>query len=54
MTLEAGDVIATGTPAGVGVVISPPVLLAPSDRVRITIDGIGTFENPVVAEATRP
>ena len=47
MTLEPGDVIATGTPAGVGAGFSPPKYLQPGDRVAITIDPIGTLENPV-------
>ena len=50
MTLEPGDVISTGTPAGVGIVRKPPVLLRPGDTVRIEIEGIGVLENPVVAE----
>jgi 2-keto-4-pentenoate hydratase/2-oxohepta-3-ene-1,7-dioic acid hydratase in catechol pathway len=50
MTLEPGDVISTGTPAGVGIVRKPPVLLTPGDVVRIEIEGIGALENPVVAE----
>lgn len=45
--LEPGDVIATGTPAGVGVGRTPPAYLAPGDVVEITIDGIGTLRNPV-------
>jgi 2-keto-4-pentenoate hydratase/2-oxohepta-3-ene-1,7-dioic acid hydratase in catechol pathway len=51
MTLEPGDVISTGTPAGVGIMRKPPVLLRPGDVVRIEIEGIGALENPVVAEA---
>jgi 2-keto-4-pentenoate hydratase/2-oxohepta-3-ene-1,7-dioic acid hydratase in catechol pathway len=47
MTLEPGDVIATGTPAGVGAGFTPPKYLQPGDRVAITIDPIGTLENPV-------
>ena len=39
VTLEPGDVIATGTPAGVGVFRDPPVFLEPGDRVRCEIDG---------------
>ena len=39
ITLEPGDVIATGTPAGVGVFRDPPVLLEPGDRVRCEIEG---------------
>lgn len=50
MTLEPGDVVSTGTPAGVGVFRRPPVFLKPGDVVRLEIDGIGVLENPVVAE----
>lgn len=49
-TLEPGDIIATGTPAGVGIVRKPPIFLKPGDVVRIEIDGIGVLENPVIAE----
>lgn len=48
ITLEPGDLIATGTPAGVGVFRDPPVFLEPGDRVRCEIEGIGSVENPVV------
>jgi 2,4-diketo-3-deoxy-L-fuconate hydrolase len=48
ITLEPGDLIATGTPAGVGVFRNPPVFLEPGDRVRCEIEGIGTVENPIV------
>lgn len=48
ITLEPGDVIATGTPSGVGVFRDPPVFLEPGDRVRCEIEGIGTLENPVI------
>jgi 2-keto-4-pentenoate hydratase/2-oxohepta-3-ene-1,7-dioic acid hydratase in catechol pathway len=48
ITLLPGDVIATGTPSGVGVFRDPPVFLEPGDRVRCEIDGIGTVENPIV------
>ena len=48
ITLEPGDVIATGTPAGVGVFRDPPVFLEPGDRVRCDIQGIGSVENPIV------
>ena len=47
MTLEAGDVIATGTGLGVGIGLDPPVYLAAGDVVEIAIDGIGTLRNPV-------
>jgi acylpyruvate hydrolase len=51
MTLEPGDVIATGTPAGIGAARTPPRWLRTGDVVRIEIDGIGVLENPVVVEA---
>ncbi|MCC6443969.1 MAG: fumarylacetoacetate hydrolase family protein [Armatimonadetes bacterium] len=50
ITLEPGDVISTGTPAGVGVFRNPPIFLQPGDTVTITLAGIGTLQNPVVAE----
>lgn len=48
MTLEVGDVIATGTPGGVGFKRNPPVFMKPGDRVEIEIEGIGLLRNPVV------
>jgi acylpyruvate hydrolase len=50
VTLEPGDVVATGTPAGVGFVRRPPRYLQPGDTVRIEIERLGALENPVVAE----
>ncbi|MFN7633207.1 MAG: fumarylacetoacetate hydrolase family protein, partial [Acetobacteraceae bacterium] len=47
ITLEPGDIIATGTPVGVGIGFTPPRYLVAGDRVRITVTGIGTLENPV-------
>jgi 2,4-diketo-3-deoxy-L-fuconate hydrolase len=47
MTLEPGDVVSTGTPAGVGLFRHPPRFLQPGDRVRLEADGIGILENPV-------
>lgn len=47
LTLLPGDIIATGTPAGVGIGFDPPRYLQPGDTVRIEIGGIGTLENPV-------
>ena len=49
MTLEPGDLILTGTPAGVGVFRDPQRLLQPGDEVTIEIEGIGALTNPVVA-----
>jgi 2,4-didehydro-3-deoxy-L-rhamnonate hydrolase len=48
ITLECGDIIATGTPSGVGVFRDPPVFLEPGDWVRCEIEGIGSVENPVI------
>lgn len=49
ITLEPGDIIATGTPAGVGAGRSPPEWLWPGDVIEAGIDGIGMLRNPVVA-----
>ncbi|MCS7008158.1 MAG: fumarylacetoacetate hydrolase family protein [Gaiellaceae bacterium] len=51
ITLEPGDLILTGTPAGVGVFRDPPRLLRPGDEVTIEIEGLGSITNPVVAGA---
>ena len=51
MTLEPGDVIATGTPSGIGAARTPPRWLRPGDVVRVEIEGVGTLQNPVVAES---
>jgi len=47
MTLQPGDIIATGTPAGVGIGFTPPRFLQSGDRVRIEIAGLGVLENTV-------
>jgi len=49
ITLEPGDLIITGTPAGVGIFRDPPRLLQPGDEITIEIDGLGSITNPVVA-----
>ncbi len=49
-TLEPGDIVFTGTPAGVGFTRKPPEFLKIGDTVRIEIDGLGAIENPVVEE----
>ncbi|HEY2017849.1 MAG TPA: fumarylacetoacetate hydrolase family protein [Bryobacteraceae bacterium] len=49
-TLEPGDIIATGTPAGVGFARKPPRWLVPGDEMTVHVDGIGDLINPVVAE----
>jgi 2-keto-4-pentenoate hydratase/2-oxohepta-3-ene-1,7-dioic acid hydratase in catechol pathway len=51
MTLEPGDVIITGTPAGVGYARKPPVFMKQGDTIEIEIDGIGVLSNPIVDEA---
>lgn len=48
VSLEPGDLIATGTPPGVGFARTPPVYLRPGDVVAVEIDGIGTLTNPIV------
>jgi 2-keto-4-pentenoate hydratase/2-oxohepta-3-ene-1,7-dioic acid hydratase in catechol pathway len=48
MTLEPGDIIATGTPAGVGFKRTPPLYLRAGDVVEVKIDGIGQLRNPVI------
>jgi acylpyruvate hydrolase len=51
MTLEPGDVVLTGTPAGVGYARKPPVFMKAGDRVEVTIEGVGTLANTVEDEA---
>lgn len=50
MSLEAGDLIVTGTPPGVGFVRRPPLWLKPGDTCEVEIEGIGILRNPVIAE----
>lgn len=49
-TLEPGDIVASGTPDGVGMAMSPPAFLAAGDVVTIEIEGVGTIANPVIDE----
>ena len=51
ITLEPGDLIATGTPAGVGAFRDPPIFLQPGDEVTIEVEGLGVLTNPVRASA---
>jgi acylpyruvate hydrolase len=51
ITLEPGDIIATGTPSGVGFSRDPQVFLRPNDRVTVTIAGLGILTNPVGSES---
>ncbi len=50
-TLEAGDIISTGTPSGVGLSFNPPRWLRPGDNIVVKVAGLGELRNPVVAEA---
>lgn len=51
MTLEAGDLIFTGTPGGIGAAMKPMRFLKDGDRVRVEIDGLGALDNPCLNEA---
>lgn len=51
MTLEPGDIIVSGTPAGVGMARKPPVYMKDGDICEISIDGLGVLSNPVVNQA---
>jgi len=50
MTLEPGDLIFTGTPAGVGAAMTPRRFLRDGDRVRVEIEGLGALDNPCANE----
>jgi 2-keto-4-pentenoate hydratase/2-oxohepta-3-ene-1,7-dioic acid hydratase in catechol pathway len=52
MTFEPGDVIAMGTPEGVGYPRKPPIFMKHGDTVEIDIEGVGTLRNPIVGEAS--
>lgn len=54
MTLQPGDIIATGTPEGVGFMRQPPIFLQPGDVVEVEIEAIGALRNPVHAPLERP
>ena len=49
-TLEPGDMVAMGTPSGVGHARTPPVWMKPGDTVEVEIEGIGVCRSPIVAE----
>jgi 2-keto-4-pentenoate hydratase/2-oxohepta-3-ene-1,7-dioic acid hydratase in catechol pathway len=53
ITLEPGDVLSTGTPAGIGTFREPPAFLQPGDTVTVSASGIGELTNPVVAGSAR-
>jgi acylpyruvate hydrolase len=52
--LVPGDLIATGTPGGVGIARRPPRVLAPGDVVEVTVEGVGTIRNRMVADPAAP
>ncbi|AQV98958.1 5-oxopent-3-ene-1,2,5-tricarboxylate decarboxylase [Cupriavidus necator] len=52
MTLEAGDVIVTGTPSGIGWARTPKLMMKAGDLCEVTVEGLGTLRNPVVDETT--
>ena len=54
MTLNPGDLIASGTPEGVGYARKPPVFMKPGDVVEIEIDGLGVLKNPITDASARP
>ena len=53
MTLEPGDLLVMGTPAGVGYARNPPVWMQPGDTIEIAIEGIGVLSNPIADEPAR-
>jgi 2-keto-4-pentenoate hydratase/2-oxohepta-3-ene-1,7-dioic acid hydratase in catechol pathway len=50
MTLEPGDIIVTGTPAGVGYARTPPLYMKAGDTCEVEIEGIGILRNPILNE----
>jgi 2-keto-4-pentenoate hydratase/2-oxohepta-3-ene-1,7-dioic acid hydratase in catechol pathway len=50
MTLQPGDIVATGTPEGVGSARTPPLFLRPGDVVETTVENVGTMKNKIVSE----
>jgi acylpyruvate hydrolase len=53
-TLLPGDVIATGTPGGVGFARTPPVWLTPGDVIEVSVEGLGTIRNTVIEDKPAP
>jgi 2-keto-4-pentenoate hydratase/2-oxohepta-3-ene-1,7-dioic acid hydratase in catechol pathway len=53
MTLEPGDLLVMGTPAGVGYARTPPVWMQPGDTIEIAIEGVGVLSNPIADEPAR-
>ena len=50
MSLQAGDIVTTGTPAGVGMGMKPPVFLKPEDKIKLSIDNLGEQNSEVTTE----
>ena len=53
MTLEPGDIIVTGTPAGVGYARKPPVFMKDGDVCEVEVEGVGILRNPIKDEVIR-
>jgi 2-keto-4-pentenoate hydratase/2-oxohepta-3-ene-1,7-dioic acid hydratase in catechol pathway len=53
ITLVPGDIIATGTPAGVGAGMQPPVFMSAGDVIEVEVEGIGVLRNTIVAASER-
>ena len=53
ITLEAGDIIVTGTPSGIGWAREPKLLMKPGDVCEVTVDGFMPLRNPIVQEPSR-
>jgi 2-keto-4-pentenoate hydratase/2-oxohepta-3-ene-1,7-dioic acid hydratase in catechol pathway len=54
MALQPGDIIISGTPAGVGFARKPPIFMKPGDICEVEIEGIGILRNGIVDEVTQP
>ena len=50
MSLQPGDIVTTGTPAGVGMGMKPPVFLKPGDKIKLSIDNLGEQNSKVITE----
>ena len=50
MSLQPGDIVTTGTPAGVGMGMKPPVFLNPGDKIKLSIDNLGEQNSKVITE----
>ena len=50
MSLQPGDIVTTGTPAGVGMGMKPPVFLKPGDKIKLSIDSLGEQSSKVITE----